>query len=81
MTQKSTAHLLAEAKLLEEMAGDWTLAHAAAFCRCSVSYLNRSDCPKHYRRLNGEKGKVQPFCKPAEVRQWDAAREVRERVA
>jgi hypothetical protein len=72
------AALLAEAHLLEEMRGDWDLAHGAAYARCSVSYLIRSDCPKHYRRLNGTKGKLQPYLIPSEVRAWDAGRKVRD---
>lgn len=74
----SRAQLLAEAKALEDMGGDWTLAHAAAFARCSVTFLVRSDCPKHQRRLNGVKGKLQPYLVPAEVRAWDDARKVKE---
>lgn len=73
--------LLAEAKLLEDMAGDWSLAHGAAYARCSVDYLTRSDCPKHYRRLNGTKGKLQPYLIPAEVRAWHEARKVKEDAA
>jgi hypothetical protein len=80
-TPDRKASLLAEAKILEEMGGDWTLAHGAAFERCSVGYLTRSDCPKHYRRLNGEKGKLQPYLIPAEVRAWGAARKVRDEAA
>ena len=68
--------LLREADLLERMGGDWDLAHAGAYCRCSADYIRRSDCPKHYRRLNGTKGKVQPYCKPAEVKAWNASRDV-----
>lgn len=79
--KESKADLLAEAKILEEMRGDWTVEHAAAFARCSASYLTRSDCPKHYRTLNGVKGKLQPFLIPAEVRAWDASRKINEAAA
>lgn len=75
------AALLAEAKILEDMRGDWTLAHGAAFANCSVSYLTRSECPKHYRTLNGVKGKRQPYLVPAEVRAWDASRKINENEA
>lgn len=68
---KAKAELLAEAKILEEMRGEWTLAHAAAFCNRSSAYLARSECPKHRRlQQGGVKGKTSVVCLPAEVRAW-----------
>ena len=70
------AELLREAKALEDMGGEWSLAHAAAFCMRSVSYLTRSDCPKHYKKGQGVKGKRIVVLVPAEVRAWWAQQNV-----
>lgn len=61
--------LLAEARAIEEAGGEWRLKHAAAVLGYSVSFLRRSDCPKHI-----ELDTKIPWIIPAEARAWKAAR-------
>lgn len=76
--RKTRAELLAEAHLLEQMQGEWTVAHVAAFCTVSESFIYRCDCPRIEKEgVRGIKGKTMPRFNPAEVRAWNATRNKR----
>lgn len=73
--KKSRVELLQEAALLAQLGGEWEVAHAAAFCTVSESFIYRSDCPrieKHGQR--DVKGKPMVRFNPADVKQWNARR-------
>lgn len=70
------AEILGEAKVLEEMGGEWLPAHAAAFCNVSASFLRRSSCPKLLKAMSGITGNHRVTYKPADVRAWNEARTV-----
>lgn len=73
--KKSRTELLQEALLLEQMNGEWTIAHAAAFCMCSETFIYRSSCVK--LKKDGDRniaGKSMIRLLPADVRSWNNAR-------
>lgn len=77
--KKSRTELLQEALLLEQMGGEWTMAHAAAFCMCSESFLYRSSCVKLKKKGDRDiAGKPMIRLLPADVRAWNTGRTLRD---
>lgn len=44
--RKKRVELLQEAALLAQLGSEWEVAHVAAFCTVSESFIYRSDCPR-----------------------------------
>jgi hypothetical protein len=72
------ADVIEEAIALEKAGGTWRQKHAAAITGYSQTYVRNSDCPKHFEKGNGPKGKHIVIYEPSEVRQWKARQRVRE---
>lgn len=71
---------LQEALLLEQLRAEWTVAHVAAFCTVSTSFIMRSECPKIEKEgVRGVKGKRMIRFDPAAVRAWNNGRTRRHR--
>jgi len=74
-TAKNRLALLQEAAALEQLGGEWSVEHVAAFCLVSVSSIYRSDCPRIEksgpRAIHGRS--IIRF-DPKAVRVWNASR-------